>query len=647
MNAPIRRRPPTFLQALMLPSLVVALGLQLLRVLMPSLVWYLQDTMGQPPTALAGYAFGTFLLGFLAALIWRLAGPRGALWITAGGVAVLRLAEQAATRPAVDLWLSMAGSALFVLFLPIFIGTLRAQRAPLAAQRVVYGLILGLMLDSMLKGTTMTLDLSWIPGIPSLVVVALLVLGVLWLLSHEPYPDARAPSESSWPAALPLIGLGPYLLLQALIFQNQGWVAEVGRISARLGFAAVMVGGLLAVLGAIWGFTRPHTFRPGLALPAALYIGLAAYTAIQPGKTFLLTLLLSQLLMGWAWSLIVTVAMPGERRGLGRTTFSLGLGMLLFLAMAFLYYVSLQIAVPIPRTAVPPAAGTLLGLALVGASLRAVRVSRRARREMSPLIPAVVLAFVPLLIWPNLAPPPPPEPASGLPVRVMTYNIHSAFDVEGRQDPEAIAQVIEDSGAQIVALQEISRGWLIDGSTDLPTWLARRLGMQVLFKGTTGPMWGNAILSSLPVAEWDWGELPLAGTILQRGYLWARVDVGEQQPLLVIATHLHHVEAEKEVRLKQVPVLLEFWDGAPFSVLLGDLNAEPGYPEIEMIAQAGWVDSWSEAGMGEGLTWPSDAPFERIDWVWHTPDLEARDVHTIPSTASDHRPVVVTLYPAP
>ncbi len=646
MNAPTRRRPPTFLQALMLPALVVALGLQLLRVLMPSLVWYLQDAMGQPPTTLAAYAFGTFLLGFLAALIWRLAGPRGALWITAGGVAVLRIAEQAATRPSIDLWLSMAGSALFVLFLPVFVGVLRAQRAPLAAQRVVYGLILGLMLDSMLKGTTGTLDMSWIPGIPTLVVIGLLALSVLWLLAHEPYPEAKAPSEASWTAALPLIGFGPYLLLQALIFQNQGWVAEVGRINARLGFVAVMAGGLLTVLGAIWGFTRPHTFRPGLALPAALYVGLAAYTAAQPGKTFLLTLLLSQLLMGWAWSLIVTVAMPGERRGLGRTTFSLGLGMLLFLAMAFLYYVSLQIAVPIPRAAVPPAAGVLLGLALIGASLRAARMPRRARREMSPLIPAVVLAFVPLLIWPNLAPPPPAEPASGLPVRVMTYNIHSAFDVEGRQDPEGIARVIEDSGAQIVALQEISRGWLIDGSTDLPTWLARRLGMQVVFKGTTGPMWGNAVLSSLPIVEWGWGELPLAGTILQRGYLWARIDVGEAEPLLVIATHLHHVEAENEVRLKQVPVLLEFWDGAPFSILLGDMNAEPGYPEMEMIAQAGWVDSWAEAGVGQGLTWPADAPFERIDWIWHTPDLEARDVHTIPSTASDHHPVVLTLYPA-
>jgi len=47
--------------------------------------------------------------------------------------------------------------------------------------------------------------------------------------------------------------------------------------------------------------------------------------------------------------------------------------------------------------------------------------------------------------------------------------------------------------------------------------------------------------------------------------------------------------------------------------------------------------------LGEGLSWPAADPFERIDWIWHTPDLAALEAETIDSTASDHRPVVVTL----
>ena len=72
-------------------------------------------------------------------------------------------------------------------------------------------------------------------------------------------------------------------------------------------------------------------------------------------------------------------------------------------------------------------------------------------------------------------------------LRILTYNIHSAYNSQGAQDPEAIARVIEASGADAVALQEVSRGWLLDGSTDLATFLARRLKMQVLFQGTADP----------------------------------------------------------------------------------------------------------------------------------------------------------------
>jgi len=46
---------------------------------------------------------------------------------------------------------------------------------------------------------------------------------------------------------------------------------------------------------------------------------------------------------------------------------------------------------------------------------------------------------------------------------VMNYNVHSGFSFAGRQDLEAIAQVIEDSGADIVALQEVSRVRLMEG----------------------------------------------------------------------------------------------------------------------------------------------------------------------------------------
>jgi endonuclease/exonuclease/phosphatase family metal-dependent hydrolase len=119
--------------------------------------------------------------------------------------------------------------------------------------------------------------------------------------------------------------------------------------------------------------------------------------------------------------------------------------------------------------------------------------------------------------------------------------------------------------------------------------------------------------------------------------------VGGPAPLLLIATHLHHVESEGREREAQVTSLLAFWAGRDHSVVLGDLNALPDAPEMRQLAEAGLVDAWEEAGEGPGFTWPVRDPYQRIDWIWHTPDLSALQVVVIDSEASDHLPLVVTL----
>jgi endonuclease/exonuclease/phosphatase family metal-dependent hydrolase len=319
--------------------------------------------------------------------------------------------------------------------------------------------------------------------------------------------------------------------------------------------------------------------------------------------------------------------------------------MVLFLLLAFLYYISLDIAIPIPRAAILPIVSLVFGLTLFVTSIRIRSSPIAARREWTPLIAALTLVVISLLYWIRMEvlTPPMSKVAPTLPMRVMTYNIHSAYNVEGRQDPEEIARVIEESGAEIIALQEVSRGWLINGSTDLASWLARRLDMHFLFKGTTGPMWGNAILTRTPIVEHGSGVLPADGSLIGRGYLWAKFDISDQDPIQIIATHLHHIGPEVSVRLAQVPVLLQYWDHAPRSFLLGDFNAIPGAEDMNLILQAGLIDSWTEAGSGIGYTFDSRDPFQRIDWIWHTDDLVASDAEVLISTASDHLPLIITL----
>ena len=304
----------------------------------------------------------------------------------------------------------------------------------------------------------------------------------------------------------------------------------------------------------------------------------------------------------------------------------LPLGTLLFLVLVFAFYLSLDIALPFPRTAIPPAAAALFGLMLLIAS-RGLQIPD-AESDAAPVWAASLLVGLPLILW-ILTGPVQPKSSNGAPVRVMTYNIHSGFGSLGRHDPEAIAKVIEESGADVVAFQEITRDRLLDGASDLVTWLSRRLNMAIVFSGTEEPHWGNAILSRLPILASGSGELPRDRSLIGRGYTWVEIDIGAGDPLLVINTHLHQIEEDHDIRLLQVPVLLDFWDGRPNSILLGDLNAESGAPEITLLEEAGLIDSWIESGAGPGLTWNARDPSKRIDWVWHSADLTGDQVEVI------------------
>jgi endonuclease/exonuclease/phosphatase family metal-dependent hydrolase len=219
----------------------------------------------------------------------------------------------------------------------------------------------------------------------------------------------------------------------------------------------------------------------------------------------------------------------------------------------------------------------------------------------------------------------------------MTYNIRSAYGQAGRQDVEAIAEVIEVAGTEVVALQELPRSGLLSGSSDLLSLLARRLDMPYMVMGpATDPVFGNAILSRYPILHGGWGGLHRLDSLVGRGFVWAEIDLGGGETLLVIGTHLGTERAE--LRIAQVGALLQTWPPRPRMALVGDMNAPPGSKEIQMILDAAFEDAWTEMGQAER---------PRIDWVFHTPDLIATNVMMVESTASDHLPVVATLSEMP
>jgi len=75
----------------------------------------------------------------------------------------------------------------------------------------------------------------------------------------------------------------------------------------------------------------------------------------------------------------------------------------------------------------------------------------------------------------------------------------------------------------------------------------------------------------------------------------------------------------------------------PPAILAGDVNAEPGWPEIELLETAGWVPADDET-----LTSPAIDPEHKIDWVFGQ-GVTFLQASTPITSLSDHRPLVAEL----
>jgi endonuclease/exonuclease/phosphatase family metal-dependent hydrolase len=656
LQAPSRPRSggrlPLSVAELALPALTVAFGLQLLRLMIPTLVSVYRDRLGAPLASLAMFALGTIALGLLAPVVARLLGRRGALVLAAAGVALVRLALQVIPDAGVRWLLAPAGVVLFLWFVALWLSR--------GGGGFGLALLVGLAVDTALQGLGGSWDYAWAITGWTVALAALLAAAALWALAS--LPD-RGPQAG--PPVAGLAGIGPALFLHALIWQNLGWQAVGGGGSQAQAFLWVMV----ANLGALVAGTAAARVREiGWPVVGAAVATLVSAAALGPRAT------LAACLVGQAAAAVLVVAVTrppegsgeprrgapvdregsGEPPGLGAVAAAWTAGMLLFVLLLFGYYAAYDVVLPFDNRLVPPLAAALLGLAAAGSRRRARRPADRppGPRDPLPVWTGVALLAAPVLFWASAPGPVLAAPDRGTgpapPVRVMSYNLHFGFDVQGWSDLEAIARAIEASGAEVVGLQEVSRGWYINGSTDMLAWLQRRLRMpHTRFAGASDAIWGNAVLSRHPIVAGGVVDLPREGVPLRRNYLWVELDLGARRRLRVVVTHLHHVEGPDGDRVRQVQVrgLLEGAAGRPATVLLGDLNAEPGSAAIAGLRAAGLADAFVAAGGGpaDELTWPADEPDRRIDYLWLSGDLTAGGFAATTTTASDHRGVTVTI----
>src|SRR4030042_1474300 len=170
------------LTELTLTAITVLFGMQVLRVLIPSIYWVLGSRMGLGLIQLGVVGLAIFLTGFLAGPLSWLLGNRRLIIISVAGLGLARLFMQVSwDEPLFNLGLAIIGTILFVVFLPACFEEARLRGSP-SVSRYALGLLAGLALDTALNGAFGTYYIVWQAELfPVLVTLLLFVIQLVLL----------------------------------------------------------------------------------------------------------------------------------------------------------------------------------------------------------------------------------------------------------------------------------------------------------------------------------------------------------------------------------------------------------------------------------------------------------------------------------
>ena len=224
-----------------------------------------------------------------------------------------------------------------------------------------------------------------------------------------------------------------------------------------------------------------------------------------------------------------------------------------------------------------------------------------------------------------------------------TYNIHRSIGPDGKQDPERIAEVIQQLDANIIGLQEVES--LYEGEPGLHqlNYLAGRSGLRAV----AGPAvfyadshYGNALLTSAPVINVRRHDLSVAGRE-PRGALDVDLKIHDRD-VRVIVTHLGLHAGERRRQTQDLLKILS-QPSRQLTILLGDFNE--WLPWSRPIR-------WLSRRLGKSPaygTFPARYPLFALDRIWisHGHPQTRADFEVLKTNetvnASDHLPLKTTV----
>lgn len=241
--------------------------------------------------------------------------------------------------------------------------------------------------------------------------------------------------------------------------------------------------------------------------------------------------------------------------------------------------------------------------------------------------------------------------------RIGTYNIHNGFSEFYEHSLRGVAAAIQESGVQILLLQDVDAGRLTSFGIDQGLWLARTLQMDMRYFGTVESLTGLAVLSRVPIVYDDGFLLP---SVDQQAGL-QRVQVQPDQNVIKIyntalgvllaGDTIEEQEAGQRAQLNAILAIIrahietDYGGQLGRTVLGGTFNNIPDSPLLQILRNTGFVDPFAGAPRERSDTLIRIDRSARVDylWIWRE-TLTPLGYNVVrDNAASDHRLAFVGL----
>ena len=227
-------------------------------------------------------------------------------------------------------------------------------------------------------------------------------------------------------------------------------------------------------------------------------------------------------------------------------------------------------------------------------------------------------------------------------MKIMTFNTQHCLNyLEQKIDFDVMANAILACDPDIVGLNEMRGEGVHPDYTAQVRILAEKTGMPyylfapAIIADADGP-YGNGFLSKIPILHAEMifvpdPDVPVAGHGYEtRCVLKATLENG----VTVLVSHFGlYPEEQKNAVATAVSLLAK-----EKCILMGDFNLTPENALLDPI-RAKMKDT-ADAFGGEKLSFPSDAPDRKIDYIFVSPDMTVLSADIPPISAADHRPHV-------